>query len=132
MKKYYPVTYGDDHIEVKGPYTLYGRLISDFMIDKDYKDNWDVNTYIYFGETKSESALKEANKFMQDIYAYLIKRGRNVTMTMGGNSSYPDCYLLKFNEGQVREIGVTKGGLYYKRNGEPGWGIVIHMRYSYK
>lgn len=130
FKRYYPFTHGS--IDLGLSHTLYGHPVSNFLFSKDYKDFWDCSCYVYFGESNSKSALEEANKFMQDIYAYLIKRGRNVTMTMGGNSSYPDCYLLKFNEGEVREIGVTKGGLYYKRNGEPGWGIVIHMRYSYK
>ena len=130
FKRYYPFTHGS--IDLGLSHTLYGHPVSNFLFSKDYKDFWDCSCYVYFGESNSKSALEEANKFMQDIYAYLIKRGRNVTMTMGGNSSYPDCYLLKFNEGQVREIAVTKGGLYYKRNGEPGWGIVIHMRYSYK
>lgn len=132
LKKYYPVTYGDDHINVKGTYTLYGHEVSEFMIDKDYKNNWDVSCTVYFGETKSESALKEANKFMQDIYAYLIKRGRNVTMTMGGNTSYPDCYRLVFNDIDNRYVECLNGGGYDKRNGEHSIGTVIHFRIAYK
>ena len=132
LKKYYPATYGDDHINVKGTYTLYGHEVSEFMIDKDYKNNWDVSCTVYFGETKSESALKEANKFMQDIYSYLIKRGRNVTMTKGSNSYYPDCYRLVFNDIDNRYVECLNGGGYDKRNGEHDTGTVIHFRIAYK
>jgi hypothetical protein len=132
FKRYYPFTHGSIYLGLS--HTLYGHPVSDFGFSKDYKDFWHCSCYVYFGESKSKSAIDEANKFMQDIYAYLIKRGRNVTMTMGGNSSYPDCYFLKFNEGGAyhSDIGVVDGGLYHKTNGEAAWGVVIHMSYYLK
>lgn len=136
FKKYYPNAkvesvplYNNSSV----PRTLYGHPIFGFGIyeNSTYLTK-DVSCYIEFGPTGSQQAINEGNRFMEKIYRYLIHRGRNVTMEMGGNSSYPHCYEIEFHEGDRKglSIGLVDGGLIEMGadGNHPRWGVVIHLR----
>lgn len=132
LKKYYRpqfdgLAFFDTYMS---PKTLYGHPLSEVAIQRNYENFWYLSGEIYFGPTGSQEAINEANSFIDQIYEYLIKRGRKVSYEE--NRDYPGCHQLVFNEGHGThsDIKVVNGGLYHK-NKEAAWGVVIHISYPY-